>query len=462
MAVAPPQYVVPLLAAPPLPQPFPAGDQMLGHQCNTTAQFIIAQQAVGMLATHLYHAEKNKARMHSQQLELNHLRSENATLKGAAQGKKKNDTRNRKRWENGTVGQYGTEEDCGFIPKTCSEGDDLYKICIAFLNATKHKGRQQRKDLLREFYYSVWDGNLALDLADELQQFFKLQTRDIVKYQARRPRAFNDTTFGEIRTMMGLEEKAACFVPCKSSISKWRCMMVNGLRLLLRISEMGIVSSGDYFEFFDPKFLLTELCRRYNAHKYVDDDLPLTFFVSLDGAPTTNNCGFIALCLRLGDPRLDAGIMETPQSPDWCFPVAGLWASETSANVTRAFSSLLKKFRELGGLFQYTLKTGEQVWAKVKFLNTPDKKAEWAGYINHGGGLGGSTAWAMPKNAVSRLTRAAGAPGGCGWHLCPLCSKNSVDGVYFSHYCEIWPMNVDKDRIKKIKKDTFDRPQPCV
>ena len=116
MAVAQPQYVVPLLAAPPLPQLIPAGDQMLWHQCLATAPFIIGQQAVGMLATHLYYAEKNKARMHSQQLELNHLRSENATLKGAAQGKKKNDTRNEKNWYNGTVGQYGTVEDCGFIP----------------------------------------------------------------------------------------------------------------------------------------------------------------------------------------------------------------------------------------------------------------------------------------------------------------------------------------------------------
>ena len=70
VAVAAPQYVVPLLAAAPLPQLIPAGDQMLWHQCITTAQFIIGQQAVGMLVTHLYYAEKNKARMHSQQLEL--------------------------------------------------------------------------------------------------------------------------------------------------------------------------------------------------------------------------------------------------------------------------------------------------------------------------------------------------------------------------------------------------------
>ena len=33
MAVAQPQYVVPLLAAPPLPQLIPAGDQMLWQQC---------------------------------------------------------------------------------------------------------------------------------------------------------------------------------------------------------------------------------------------------------------------------------------------------------------------------------------------------------------------------------------------------------------------------------------------
>ena len=123
MAVAQPQYAVPLLAAPPLPQLIPAGDQMLWQQCIATAQFSILQQAVGMLATHLYYAEKNKARMHSQQLELNHLRSQYATLKGAEKGKKKNDSRNEKNWCNGTVGQYGTVEDCGFIPKTCSEGD---------------------------------------------------------------------------------------------------------------------------------------------------------------------------------------------------------------------------------------------------------------------------------------------------------------------------------------------------
>lgn len=196
----------------------------------------------------------------------------------------------------------------------------------------------------------------------------------IVRYQALWLRAFNDRTFGVIRDMMGLEENAKCMIPCKSSMSKWRCTLVNGLKLLMRVTEKHINCNGDYFEFFDIEFLLAIICRQFKAHEYGNDELALTLCLTLDGAPTTTRVGFVVLCLRLADSRWHPDLLENPQKIEFCFPVAGLWGTENKDNLERAFSKIIKQFRELGRtLFKYTLENGDEVHAKLKVIVTPDK-----------------------------------------------------------------------------------------
>lgn len=168
-------HVVPplLLAAPaPFQIQSQSQDHILWNQCLATVQQILTLPAGQQtLAAYLFAAEKNKVIVHQLQTHNAHLQTHNATLQGAAVTKSKVDKQNEKRWLEGVVAQYG-DGPSGFIPDNASKR--LKDVFIAFLNATKHCGRVQREEALREFFHSVWGGRFLLKEVHAFQQYCKV------------------------------------------------------------------------------------------------------------------------------------------------------------------------------------------------------------------------------------------------------------------------------------------------